>query len=444
MLSTTTTNANGFVNGTTMDIGPTTCHDEQQQQYTPPLPSACYCADCYSSSSSTCSIQDDTCSLMENASGPIVTGGEIGIIGEGVDGMSGTTGGWCLAPNPVSCSSSHPTSSSCSGSLIDPAYTMTNAKASNHSPYQQQPQVICDCCYPPTAMTNEEFKPAFYNPFEVKHRRRTSRAQFKVLEKTFHENPKPNAHKRRSLAQKLGMTPRGVQVWFQNRRAKAKAQQRREQQQQMTSPSSSTTPSLSTTTHLPMMVDTSMVSSSTVAPPMQRQHSNASSSYSVEPLTTPITPMDMFSFLDQQQQVPSYPQSFGLDHSEGEKEEEMMMAGKWDLVPGLMYSSSETELMNHPSTNKMVTLDRVTETDTTNTTATAAFTALFDPYFGDLKRTSYPSTITQQQQPMMINTQQLDFNEATRRLSEPIYNNADLDLNWVNPTPPTTTFNGFA
>ncbi|KAI7850693.1 homeobox domain-containing protein, partial [Circinella umbellata] len=71
-------------------------------------------------------------------------------------------------------------------------------------------------------MTTEEFKPAFYNPFEVKHRRRTSRAQFKVLEKTFHENPKPNAHKRRSLAQKLGMTPRGVQVWFQNRRAKAK------------------------------------------------------------------------------------------------------------------------------------------------------------------------------------------------------------------------------
>lgn len=88
--------------------------------------------------------------------------------------------------------------------------------------------VDCECC---RASQPGDFKPSFYNPFEVKHRRRTSRAQFKVLEKTFHETPKPNAQKRRALAQKLGMTPRGVQVWFQNRRAKAKAQQRREQQQ---------------------------------------------------------------------------------------------------------------------------------------------------------------------------------------------------------------------
>ncbi|KAI7868846.1 homeobox domain-containing protein, partial [Spinellus fusiger] len=55
-----------------------------------------------------------------------------------------------------------------------------------------------------------------------KHRRRTSRAQFKVLEKTFADTPKPNASVRRWLAQNLSMTPRGVQVWFQNRRAKAK------------------------------------------------------------------------------------------------------------------------------------------------------------------------------------------------------------------------------
>ncbi|KAI8644998.1 hypothetical protein BD408DRAFT_96571 [Parasitella parasitica] len=69
----------------------------------------------------------------------------------------------------------------------------------------------------------DDFRPTFYNPFEIKHRRRTSRAQFKVLEKTFLENPKPNAAVRRWLAQKLGMTPRGVQVWFQNRRAKEKS-----------------------------------------------------------------------------------------------------------------------------------------------------------------------------------------------------------------------------
>ncbi|GAA5808014.1 hypothetical protein MFLAVUS_001396 [Mucor flavus] len=73
-----------------------------------------------------------------------------------------------------------------------------------------------------TYQQGDDFRPTFYNPFEIKHRRRTSRAQFKVLEKTFLENPKPNAAIRRWLAQKLVMTPRGVQVWFQNRRAKEK------------------------------------------------------------------------------------------------------------------------------------------------------------------------------------------------------------------------------
>ncbi|KAI8877354.1 homeobox-domain-containing protein [Backusella circina FSU 941] len=72
-----------------------------------------------------------------------------------------------------------------------------------------------------------DFRPTFYNPFEIKHRRRTSRSQLKVLEKSFSENSKPNATVRRILAQQLGMTPRGVQIWFQNRRAKAKLQKRK-------------------------------------------------------------------------------------------------------------------------------------------------------------------------------------------------------------------------
>lgn len=67
-----------------------------------------------------------------------------------------------------------------------------------------------------------DFRPTFYNPFEIKHRRRTSRAQLKILERSFSENAKPSAATRRILAQKLDMTPRGVQIWFQNRRAKAK------------------------------------------------------------------------------------------------------------------------------------------------------------------------------------------------------------------------------
>ena len=69
---------------------------------------------------------------------------------------------------------------------------------------------------------NGDFKPTHYNPFEIKHRRRTTKAQYKILERSFNENQKPSANIRRSLATKLEMTPRAVQVWFQNRRAKTK------------------------------------------------------------------------------------------------------------------------------------------------------------------------------------------------------------------------------
>jgi hypothetical protein len=69
---------------------------------------------------------------------------------------------------------------------------------------------------------NGDFKPTHYNPFEIKHRRRTTKAQYKILERSFNENQKPSANIRRSLATKLDMTPRAVQVWFQNRRAKTK------------------------------------------------------------------------------------------------------------------------------------------------------------------------------------------------------------------------------
>ena len=51
-----------------------------------------------------------------------------------------------------------------------------------------------------------------YNPSEVKHRKRTTRSQLKVLEETFKRETKPNAALRKQLAAQLEMTPRGVQV----------------------------------------------------------------------------------------------------------------------------------------------------------------------------------------------------------------------------------------
>ncbi|KAJ3883628.1 hypothetical protein F5051DRAFT_133920 [Lentinula edodes] len=72
----------------------------------------------------------------------------------------------------------------------------------------------------PSAVDFRAFYP--YTPNEVKHRKRTTNAQLKILESVFKRDTKPNAALRNELAAQLDMTARGVQVWFQNRRAKEK------------------------------------------------------------------------------------------------------------------------------------------------------------------------------------------------------------------------------
>ncbi|KAF8520401.1 hypothetical protein BU17DRAFT_65418 [Hysterangium stoloniferum] len=64
--------------------------------------------------------------------------------------------------------------------------------------------------------------PYIYDPTHVKHRRRTTPEQLKVLEDTFKTDPKPNPALRKQLSVELGMSPRVLQVWFQNRRMKVK------------------------------------------------------------------------------------------------------------------------------------------------------------------------------------------------------------------------------
>jgi len=62
----------------------------------------------------------------------------------------------------------------------------------------------------PAAVDLRAFYP--YTPNEVKHRRRTTSAQLKVLEAVFRVDTKPNATLRNDLAAQLGMTSRGTQV----------------------------------------------------------------------------------------------------------------------------------------------------------------------------------------------------------------------------------------
>lgn len=72
---------------------------------------------------------------------------------------------------------------------------------------------------------HEEYNNQYYDQFYVKHRKRTTKAQLKVLEKAFENCPRPDSIMRKKLGEQLAMTPRSVQVWFQNRRAKVKKQQ---------------------------------------------------------------------------------------------------------------------------------------------------------------------------------------------------------------------------
>ncbi|GAA5970026.1 hypothetical protein JCM11641_000238 [Rhodosporidiobolus odoratus] len=60
------------------------------------------------------------------------------------------------------------------------------------------------------------------HPLIPKRRRRTTPAEFAILETEFRLNPRPTPIQRGLLADRLGMTFRAVQVWYQNRRQKEK------------------------------------------------------------------------------------------------------------------------------------------------------------------------------------------------------------------------------
>ena len=75
--------------------------------------------------------------------------------------------------------------------------------------YQNSPYLL-DHPIDSAAVDFRAFYP--YTPNEVKHRKRTTSAQLKVLETVFKKDTKPNAILRNELAAELDMSTRGVQV----------------------------------------------------------------------------------------------------------------------------------------------------------------------------------------------------------------------------------------
>lgn len=78
------------------------------------------------------------------------------------------------------------------------------------SSYTCLPSAVLDPNCDPSSVDFRNFFP--YVPNEVKHRKRTTRDQQKVLEGVFETKPKPDSALRQKLAKELRMTPRGVQV----------------------------------------------------------------------------------------------------------------------------------------------------------------------------------------------------------------------------------------
>lgn len=81
-------------------------------------------------------------------------------------------------------------------------------EAHPYARYSGTPQTMAYTAEP-AAMPTEEVK---------KKRKRADAAQLKVLNATYQRTAFPSTEERQSLANELGMPPRSVQIWFQNRR----------------------------------------------------------------------------------------------------------------------------------------------------------------------------------------------------------------------------------
>ncbi|KAI8975035.1 Homeodomain-like protein, partial [Mycotypha africana] len=73
-----------------------------------------------------------------------------------------------------------------------------------------------------TPKQTDNFHLNFYDPFKIKRRKRTTQEQTNALEQVFQIYSKPTAKIRFLLSERLSMSPRSIQIWFQNRRAKEK------------------------------------------------------------------------------------------------------------------------------------------------------------------------------------------------------------------------------
>ncbi|KAJ7594007.1 Homeodomain-like protein [Mycena floridula] len=97
-----------------------------------------------------------------------------------------------------------PHSHSSLASAMDPRSSTPYGRSSGHVPASYSP--------PPVSPTSSE------EPTIKKKRKRADANQLKILVETYNRTAFPSTDERLELAKLLDMTPRSVQIWFQNRR----------------------------------------------------------------------------------------------------------------------------------------------------------------------------------------------------------------------------------
>ncbi|GAA5822049.1 hypothetical protein JCM3770_002262 [Rhodotorula araucariae] len=115
------------------------------------------------------------------------------------------------APQPLHCQQPAPAVSSPSAFALAPRVASTSPTGSFASAHASV-----------LAATQPTMQGTVDNPLIPKKRRRTTPAELAILEHEFKNNMRPDPLERARIAERLGMTARAVQVWYQNRRQKEK------------------------------------------------------------------------------------------------------------------------------------------------------------------------------------------------------------------------------